>query len=169
MTQILKIDAKEIQEPEEEQLPPYKAVEHYYRDLQTAKKNWAPLSSCWTSSVSEMFPRSHSQELNIAQKICATCPVTSQCLNLALVNQEEYGVWGGYTSRQIQEELKQIKSQYGNIWISWNEQSQSIIDSLVYEMTERFIEKNGIDEQDLKTIFIQRLDEIELRLTELKL
>lgn len=30
-----------------------------------------------------------------AKAICAACPVTVQCLELALANRERYGVWGG--------------------------------------------------------------------------
>ena len=32
-----------------------------------------------------------------AKAICATCPVTRQCLNWALSIAEPYGVWGGTT------------------------------------------------------------------------
>jgi WhiB family redox-sensing transcriptional regulator len=35
-----------------------------------------------------------------AVRICATCPVTSQCLNHAIDNGEKYGVFGGLTPAQ---------------------------------------------------------------------
>ena len=34
-----------------------------------------------------------------AKKICATCPVASQCLEWALDNGERFGVWGGMSEK----------------------------------------------------------------------
>jgi WhiB family redox-sensing transcriptional regulator len=34
-----------------------------------------------------------------AKRICATCPVTAECLDYALRHGEKYGVWGGLTPR----------------------------------------------------------------------
>jgi WhiB family redox-sensing transcriptional regulator len=34
------------------------------------------------------------------KKICATCPVTEQCLEFAMENDERFGVWGGKTERE---------------------------------------------------------------------
>lgn len=30
-----------------------------------------------------------------AKKVCASCPVRDQCLDLALTQHESYGIWGG--------------------------------------------------------------------------
>ena len=35
-----------------------------------------------------------------ARKICAQCSVSAQCLEYALVNQVEHGVWGGTSERE---------------------------------------------------------------------
>lgn len=171
MNPILKIDVKDNETDNEEEapLPPYKAVEHYYRQLQNSKKNWAPLSSCWDKDVSFMFPRSNAQEMAIAKEVCTTCPVSKQCLNLALVNQEEYGIWGGYSAKEIQHVLKEVRTSFGNVWISWDEKSKSLIDSITSEMHSRFMEENGISEEILNITLNHRLNDIENRLSELKL
>lgn len=39
-------------------------------------------------------------QFRAAKKFCAKCPVKSECLNLALVNQEPFGIWGGLTTRE---------------------------------------------------------------------
>ena len=41
-------------------------------------------------------------EANRAKAICDRCPVRKQCLEFALINHEEYGVWGGTTGRDRQ-------------------------------------------------------------------
>lgn len=38
-------------------------------------------------------------EVKRAKAICGTCPVMIQCLEFALSNREEFGVWGGSTGR----------------------------------------------------------------------
>lgn len=38
-----------------------------------------------------------------ARAICSKCPVAKMCLEEALANNEEYGVWGGLTPPQRKE------------------------------------------------------------------
>lgn len=35
-----------------------------------------------------------------AKELCAQCPLTFTCLLTAIRNKEEYGIWGGATSRE---------------------------------------------------------------------
>ncbi|MBY0440969.1 MAG: WhiB family transcriptional regulator [Mycobacteriaceae bacterium] len=39
-------------------------------------------------------------ETRMAKRVCQHCPVADQCLELALANNDHYGIWGGYTPRQ---------------------------------------------------------------------
>ncbi|MEV7908058.1 WhiB family transcriptional regulator [Streptomyces anulatus] len=45
-----------------------------------------------------------------AKKICARCPVRSQCAAYALARDERYGLWGGMTPRQRQRLLNRMKA-----------------------------------------------------------
>ena len=40
------------------------------------------------------------------KRICATCPVAAQCLDYALDNRIDHGVWGGTSERQRRRMLK---------------------------------------------------------------
>jgi WhiB family redox-sensing transcriptional regulator len=38
--------------------------------------------------------------VNVAQRVCRSCPVRCDCLDDALARGERYGIWGGYTTDQ---------------------------------------------------------------------
>ena len=40
-------------------------------------------------------PRRHNNDARLAKKICSKCPVKLECLDHALTNNEEHGIWGG--------------------------------------------------------------------------
>jgi WhiB family redox-sensing transcriptional regulator len=47
------------------------------------------------------FPEQHNHVLGeYAKKVCAECPVEEQCLEWALQNDEQHGIWGGTTPKQ---------------------------------------------------------------------
>ena len=51
--------------------------------------------SCVGSGQNDLFFSDLPQELAQAQAICGGCPVQLPCLEQALANEEEWGVWGG--------------------------------------------------------------------------
>jgi WhiB family transcriptional regulator, redox-sensing transcriptional regulator len=60
---------------------------------------WMADGSCRTVAPETFFP---SDGLGVirAQKICVTCPVVDQCLEYALENHIDHGVWGGRSERE---------------------------------------------------------------------
>jgi len=58
--------------------------------------NRTPLPSCTDQSVDPavFFPEG-AEQLAIAQAVCATCPLSAQCLSDALAIGTSDGVWGG--------------------------------------------------------------------------
>ena len=55
---------------------------------------WMADGKCREYPAGTFFPRDGLGVIK-AQKICASCPVADQCLEYALDNHVDHGVWGG--------------------------------------------------------------------------
>jgi len=55
--------------------------------------------SCWELNPAIFFP-SDGVGVQAAQEICEGCPVKATCLEYALANRIEHGVWGGTSERE---------------------------------------------------------------------
>lgn len=75
--------------------------------------NWADQAACRTHptqlffEVSPMTSRHQTGDWHTDKKaviaakaVCATCPVTTECLQTALDNCKRHGIWGGLTPRE---------------------------------------------------------------------
>lgn len=60
---------------------------------------WMADGTCRQYPAGVFFPRDGLGVIK-AQKICATCPVADQCLEYALANHVDHGVWGGKSERE---------------------------------------------------------------------
>ena len=60
---------------------------------------WMFHARCRGISPAEFFP-SDGTGVETAQRVCAVCPVRSECLEYALLNRIEHGVWGGASERE---------------------------------------------------------------------
>lgn len=72
---------------------------------------WTALAKCKTVDPDVMFP-TDGIGVRRAQAICAGCPVRDDCLEYALVHNEDHGVWGGASERrrrQIRRERAAIR------------------------------------------------------------
>ncbi len=56
--------------------------------------SWAEQAICRGMDMSVFFPATR-DGVTKAKKICATCPVSSQCLDYAIKNGLTHGVYGG--------------------------------------------------------------------------
>jgi WhiB family redox-sensing transcriptional regulator len=71
--------------------------------------NWMARGTCRYEPPATFFP-SDGVGVEYAKRICATCPVREQCLEYALDNRIDHGVWGGTSERQRRRLLKKRKS-----------------------------------------------------------
>lgn len=59
-------------------------------------------ANCATTDPNLFFPEyGDSKAINKAIKICALCTINVECLQFALDNKEEVGIWGGATVPQL--------------------------------------------------------------------
>jgi WhiB family redox-sensing transcriptional regulator len=75
-----------------------------YGDLNVTKEaamntEWMVEGKCREYPAGTFFPHDGTGVIK-AQKICATCPVAQECLEYALANHIEHGIWGGASERE---------------------------------------------------------------------
>ena len=72
----------------------------YMTLLEAIKTQGAPI--CQEIDGELWYPESggESYALRQAKEYCEECPVKAECLNFALVNNEQHGIWGGLTVRE---------------------------------------------------------------------
>jgi WhiB family redox-sensing transcriptional regulator len=60
---------------------------------------WMGRGNCREADPSVFFP-SDGAGVEAARNLCATCPVQAVCLEYALRNRIDHGVWGGASERE---------------------------------------------------------------------
>ena len=60
---------------------------------------WMLHGKCRGVNPADFFP-SDGLGVEAAQQVCKTCPVRVECLEYALENRIEHGVWGGASERE---------------------------------------------------------------------
>jgi WhiB family transcriptional regulator, redox-sensing transcriptional regulator len=66
---------------------------------------WMAYGNCSDGDPSLFFP-SDGVGVEIARRVCADCPVKEPCLEYALRNRIDHGVWGGASERERRRILK---------------------------------------------------------------
>lgn len=50
-------------------------------------------------------PEQYKKDTELAQKVCAQCPVRRECIEYALENEERFGIWGGADEQTLRRAL----------------------------------------------------------------
>lgn len=61
--------------------------------------DWMAKGKCRDVPPATFFP-SDGVGVEVARRICATCPMRAPCLEYALRNRIDHGVWGGASERE---------------------------------------------------------------------
>lgn len=70
---------------------------------------WMAEGNCRKEAPARFFP-SDGVGVEIARRICASCPVKEPCLEYALVHRVDHGVWGGASERERRRLLKRRRA-----------------------------------------------------------
>lgn len=69
--------------------------------LRSQKFDWQNKANCKGSGELFFFERGYSgNKIHEAKKLCAKCRVKKDCLDFALENRMEFGIWGGKTPNE---------------------------------------------------------------------
>lgn len=71
-------------------------------------EGWKKFASCAHTDPEVFFPEK-GDSTKQAKKICSSCDVTRQCLEYALDNDEQFGIWGGL-SEQERSKLRKVRT-----------------------------------------------------------
>ncbi len=74
-------------------------------DDETTDTGWMSQGNCRNHPPAAFFP-SDGVGVDRARRICGTCPVQNVCLEYALANRIDHGVWGGTSERERRRILK---------------------------------------------------------------
>jgi WhiB family transcriptional regulator, redox-sensing transcriptional regulator len=59
-------------------------------------QSWMWDAACASADPDLFFPREQRDPRNSeAKRVCARCPVKSECLDYSFATREEFGIWGG--------------------------------------------------------------------------
>jgi WhiB family redox-sensing transcriptional regulator len=71
--------------------------------------SWMTDGNCATQPPEFFFP-SDGVGVEAAKKVCADCPVKEPCLEYAIRNRIDHGVWGGASERQRRRLIKERRA-----------------------------------------------------------
>lgn len=74
-----------------------------------AEMDWTAYARCREADGEQFFVRGSAQAQK-AIRICNRCTVREECLDYALENAVDFGVWGGLTERQRRARLRSLAS-----------------------------------------------------------
>lgn len=73
---------------------------------------WMAHGLCRELPPSTFFP-SDGVGVDLARRVCMTCPVQEPCLEYALAERVDHGVWGGASERERRRILKRRRQEAG--------------------------------------------------------
>lgn len=67
-------------------------------------ENWRAKAKCLGKDVNMFYPdfnaKGSLKRANATKLICVDCPVKTECLEYAIKNNEEFGIWGGMLANE---------------------------------------------------------------------
>lgn len=79
-------------------------------------ETWREQALCAQADPDAWFPE-RGESARAAKRICVECPVARECLESALANSEQYGIWGGLSEherRALTRERRRTRTDLGS-------------------------------------------------------
>lgn len=77
-------------------------TEFFSNFIDEGDMSWLEYSACKNEDTETFFPtRGENAKVEKAKRICSTCQVQTDCLQYALRTEQEVGIWGGRSSREL--------------------------------------------------------------------
>jgi len=93
---------------------PTAAGHHLGSESKHMDANWMSEGKCRDLSPTAFFP-SDGIGVQAAQRICAECPVADACLQYALDERVDHGVWGGKSERERRRILRRRRLSHTSV------------------------------------------------------
>lgn len=75
-------------------------------------EKWREESACKGLDPNMFFPGPNdTEDQEEAHKVCSSCPVTEECMEYALANNIDHGIWGDMSERQRKKFRRNLKKQ----------------------------------------------------------
>jgi len=72
-------------------------------------EDWVRDAVCATTSPDLFFPDHGDMEtVRAAKRICASCPVRTECAEYAIRTNQTYGIWGGMAPKTLRAERRTV-------------------------------------------------------------
>lgn len=78
--------------------------------MSSSTEKWWPRRACADMDTNIFFPHD-GEGVGEAGKICARCEVQIECLEYAILNRIEHGVWGGASERERKRIIRRRRDQ----------------------------------------------------------
>ena len=72
--------------------------------------DWMAQGSCHGIEDTDLFFRHDKMSRQQAKAMCSSCPMSENCLDHAIKNKEEYGVWGGLDEVERRSLVRRLKN-----------------------------------------------------------
>lgn len=115
--------------------------------METLTTNWLDQASCFGQDTEmfyadTVFSAENKKIIAKAKMFCKTCPVVADCLQYAINNQERFGVWGSFSTK----ERSAIRNHLGTKEIT-RDQAEQMVNKTVLEIKEAFRNKIFVEDK----------------------
>jgi hypothetical protein len=79
------------------------------------RTDWIERAACAGLDTRVFFSDGHHgrEQVAVARRICAACPVQTECANWAIRTGEYYGVWGGMSQKELRQRRRRFTNRGG--------------------------------------------------------